>query len=617
MSELVGYPSYDDDEDMAEEENMDLDDSLSALERLNKYKDSHLLLQRLRLVKELSDIATQIGYQQTKDNLLEALNGFSRDREGTILQALAEQIPFFCQFLIENGGEEGLQIVLTTLISIVNGLIVDEHHQVRSATSDSFVKLAQYLSKSQQLEYVIPVINKLATNTIEEDHRIEAAEILNKMAEAKVFKEDLLVSYAIDRICTLAKDPMFRVRKAIATTIGVVSALVPEDIVTAQLLPTFLQLTKDEIWGVKKACAEAIVSISKSVSKVARVNELSPVYESLIQDSSRWVRNSTFQYLGAFIATLDADSVSSQLLDHYLSMVEGTKNQYGDSDTVRYCAFSFPGVLLTLGKEKWNVLKDVYSTLSQDLQWKVRRTLSHSLHEVANILGTELTEQYLLPTFELFLKDLDQVKVGVIRHLAKFLKVLSPKVRAEYVETMKEIQTLGANWRFRKLLAKQIGSISQLYTTDTVKSSIIPIAIQLCEDQVTTVRYAVTKELGVFVNHLLELNQSLGEEFIEQILPFATKASCYERQTFCMICENLVQNVSAEIFLQKFYPHLVRLSSDKVPNIRFIVARIFVQQLSNNDSFTGVRDELNQNIERLKNDKDREVRFFSVSPPKL
>lgn len=56
------------------------------------------------------------------------------------------------------------------------------------------------------------------------------------MAEAKVFKEDLLVSYAIDRICTLAKDPMFRVRKAIATTIGVVSALVPEDIVTTQLV---------------------------------------------------------------------------------------------------------------------------------------------------------------------------------------------------------------------------------------------------------------------------------------------------------------------------------------------------------------------------------------------
>ena len=50
MSELVGYPSYDDDEDMAEEENMDLDDSLSALERLNKYKDSHLLLQRFLFI---------------------------------------------------------------------------------------------------------------------------------------------------------------------------------------------------------------------------------------------------------------------------------------------------------------------------------------------------------------------------------------------------------------------------------------------------------------------------------------------------------------------------------------------------------------------------------------
>ena len=110
-------------------------------------------------------------------------------------------------------------------------------------------------------------------------------------------------------------------------------------------------------------------------------------------------------------------------------MIEGTRSQYGDSDTVRFCAFSFPGVLLTLGSGKWNDLQSVYFTLTQDLQvdrlycsnwiyfieyylflqWKVRRTLSHSLHEVAKILGTELTEAHLLPTFELFLKDLDQV----------------------------------------------------------------------------------------------------------------------------------------------------------------------------------------------------------------
>jgi serine/threonine-protein phosphatase 4 regulatory subunit 1 len=162
---------------------------------------------------------------------------------------------------------------------------------------------------------------------------------------------------------------------------------------------------------------------------------------------------------------------------------------------VRFCAFSFPAVLLTLGRDKWSALQGVYSTLTQDLQWKVRRTLSHSLHEVAKILGTELTEEHLLSTFNLFLKDLDQVRVGVIRHLSSFLEVLSPLRRAEYIESIRDIQLNSANWRFRKLLAKQLGRLARLYETQTVSEAIIPMTIQLCEDPVITVRYAVTAEV--------------------------------------------------------------------------------------------------------------------------
>jgi serine/threonine-protein phosphatase 4 regulatory subunit 1 len=86
----------------------------------------------------------------------------------------------------------------------------------------------------------------------------------------------------------------------------------------------------------------------------------------------------------------------------------------------------------------------------------VRQTLSHSLHEVAIILGTELTESSLLSTFDLFLKDLDQVKAGVVRHLAKFLAVLSPATRETYINTVEDIQSESVNWRFRKLIAKYV-----------------------------------------------------------------------------------------------------------------------------------------------------------------
>lgn len=56
-------------------------------------------------------------------------------------------------------------------------------------------------------------------------------------------------------------------------------------------------------------------------------------------------------------------------------------------------------------------------------QWKVRRTLAFSIHELAVILGDQLTAADLVPIFNGFLKDLDEVRIGILKHLYDFLKV--------------------------------------------------------------------------------------------------------------------------------------------------------------------------------------------------
>ena len=43
------------------------------------------------------------------------------------------------------------------------------------------------------------------------------------------------------------------------------------------------------------------------------------------------------------------------------------------------------------------------------MQWKVRRTLANSIHELAVILGPEVASQDLVPIFNGFIKDLDEV----------------------------------------------------------------------------------------------------------------------------------------------------------------------------------------------------------------
>lgn len=53
----------------------------------------------------------------------------------------------------------------------------------------------------------------------------------------------------------------------------------------------------------------------------------------------------------------------------------------------------------------------------------MRRTLAFSIHEMAIILGSEITHRDLVPVFDGFLKDLDEVRIGVLRHFADFLRV--------------------------------------------------------------------------------------------------------------------------------------------------------------------------------------------------
>jgi serine/threonine-protein phosphatase 4 regulatory subunit 1 len=54
----------------------------------------------------------------------------------------------------------------------------------------------------------------------------------------------------------------------------------------------------------------------------------------------------------------------------------------------------------------------------------VRRTVASSIHQLAVILGEDLATKDLVPVFNGFIKDLDEVRIGALKHLAEFLKVI-------------------------------------------------------------------------------------------------------------------------------------------------------------------------------------------------
>src|SRR3546814_12656015 len=88
----------------------------------------------------------------------------------------------------------------------------------------------------------------------------------------------------------------------------------------------------------------------------------------------------------------------------------------------------------------------------------VRRTLAASLHAVAAILGREIVEGELLSVFEEFSQDVEEVRIGLVQHLAEFLGIHRETCRCSYLTIRKDIlqQSNPFNWRLRQQDRKSV-----------------------------------------------------------------------------------------------------------------------------------------------------------------
>lgn len=303
--------------------------------------------------------------------------------------------------------------------------------------------------------------------------------------------------------------------------------------------------------------------------------------------------------------------VPQELINQFVAMADSEQST-DTGEISHHCAFSFPAVTLTLGKENWPYLREAYQSLSTAKQWKIRRTLASSIHEIALILGEELTVSDLMPIYDGFIKDLDEVRIGVLKHLATFLKILKPTNRCQYLPRLGDFLATDNewNWRFREELAIQLLEAVTLFNPNDVAQSIAPLSLQLLVDKVAAVR-SIALELVNYLKisrvHYIFHNLSVGKiQFclffqvtriishlsvdealvtslileLRDTLVLNSKKWIY-RQTYALLCAHLLQNsvIADSIFTKEMLPNLIGLSFDRVPNVRLAVARTLMNNV--------------------------------------
>lgn len=345
----------------------------------------------------------------------------------------------------------------------------------------------------------------------------------------------------------------------------------------SQLLDAFYGLSKDSSVPCRNVCSDSIEvfnpCISYSDDETLRVREtMIEITLLLLRDEQQAICVRTLQRLGPIIASIcfsldqvktDSvvlkvkDSVASNILPFFCGMTdnivtESTKreDQQGINDMRSYCAYNFPGVLLSLGKEYWAVyLRQCFISLLYDnptrsdetdlRSWEnlkasphrnfqvtqlvaIRRIISYCLYDLASILGQKLMESdlYDVLVYFLFEEDIDGVRAGVIKHASALFDLLSQSKRIELIKlfpglyeslspTIKgekhgfsgSCYSKSGNWRMRLVFAEQLCCMfdkNAFITSDDeafVISQLIPLVFTLMDDPVAGVRESAAQNL--------------------------------------------------------------------------------------------------------------------------
>ncbi|KAF5276488.1 hypothetical protein FQA39_LY06557 [Lamprigera yunnana] len=315
-----------------------------------------------------------------------------------------------------------------------------------------------------------------------------------------------------------------------------------------------------------------------------------------------------------------SEVVPQVLIYHFVSMTSTTLAEQTDSEMAYHCAYSLPAVVLTLGSKNWHLIQNTVEVLAANMQYKVRRTVANGLHELAMILGPEIATNSLTPIFEGFIKDLDEVRIGVLKHLAHFLRLMSPAKRIIYLPRLESFLHTDneANWRFRQEFAEQLLLAVSLFRHADASKHISSLAQALLCDKVAAVREVALLLVTELVRHISSDQARTSRLLVKFAEQFAHSKSWKFRQSFALLCSELLMSraLLAEQFASELMPHLLDLSWDPVPNVRLVVARTVAQHILTNEYFCDVSnshyDSLQSVLRRLQSDKDSDVRQFAV-----
>ncbi|GMM28481.1 protein phosphatase 2A structural subunit [Martiniozyma asiatica (nom. inval.)] len=563
---------------------------------------------RVQAMQRLDTIAVALGPERVRLELLPFLDDVVPEDEDEVIAVAAEELGQFVPLI---GGKEHAGLLLPVLEKVA----ACEEPVVREKAVSALCSISQELDDNQIVELIVPLVQRLAKERWFSLHI--AATGLFKAVIARVNsdeRKELTTLYA-----DLVNDDSPMVRKAAAKELPELISILgakfntPETINELNwnaVLSMYENLVNDNQDSVKFLAVNVLISILDFLKSLDEKSENEKLFASLITlvtDPSWRVRYMVADKFELLIKGFNEEQYTLKLVTNFLALMKDNEAEVRKAISKQLTGFSKfvnksdPSIVLSQ-------IVPIVSQLSMDESETVRAALASEVTGLAPILGKQDTIDNLLPIFVEMLKDeFSDVRLNIISNLQIVNEVIGIQLLSESL--MPAITALANDklWRVRLAIIEQIPLLAEQLGISFFDETLGQLCMEWLWDPVYSIREAA-------VQNLQKLSGFFGEEWCQReiIQKLIAKRQTKDFENF--ICRltclfsmtSLVAVVDTQFIEKEILPFVESLADDKVPNIRFNVAKslkIIGEKIG--------QEKVEAVLVTLREDEDKDVRYFA------
>jgi len=504
----------------------------------NKAEDTQNLLfdeHKILCIRYIRNLAEGLGKDNTERYLLPQLISFTIETNVEIKKELLITLPIIAEII-------SVEFISSKIYDILRRISIDLNANLRKVCIISIAKIIKiFKTKCQEIK------------NIKKD---------DKKYSAKNF---------VTLVENLSKDKDDNVRYKIIEKIGEIIAPLDKEELSLELFQFYRNL-----------CTFFYKS------KIVK-NPLGATYQEFNNPILNKMKYSGYTSGGAYAYLNDEDSNDFNEINN---MENDYHRQITEKELSYYFAYNFPAILYCYGNQHWSDLKEIYYGFCFEEDLAIRLSIISSFHEIANIVGKEITEKELLLIYDKFLESNDNYEQKLaIKNLPQILIKVDKKIKEKYYKYFEPVSIFidntgnkvrhfnFMNWKNKLNVIEGILCYYNLYDNDIIYNSILPQCITFSLDKYYKVRKTSSKVLASILLYLYYQDYK-KDKIMQTIKNFAFHKKFKFRINFIKFLPVFLQNKD---FYQNEIKNIIKIIvlKDKIMDVRIALAKVLIKIISN------------------------------------